>query len=106
MNVPIPQSLVYEVIGVGEREQRRILESRQVRTRHNIPDSGPDPRRRKRALTREDTRTIRDYLCDKNVLQEDRGAPWLDVTQSVGVKVPQTWHFKPGGYRDIDPPSI
>jgi hypothetical protein len=106
LNVPIPCKLVHEVIGVCEREQRRILESGQVRTLHNIPDSGPDPRGRKRTLTREDTAAISDYLCDKNVPREDRGAPWLDIAEAAGVPLGQTWHFKPPGYRDIETDAV
>src|SRR5579871_933429 len=55
LRIPIPQSLVYKITGVAPRSQTRILASKQVRTRHNQPDSGPDPRGRKRALTRIDT---------------------------------------------------
>jgi len=51
LGISIPQSLIRKVTGIAERVQTRILASGQVRTRHNQPDSGPDPRGKKRALT-------------------------------------------------------
>jgi hypothetical protein len=55
LGIPIPKSLVRKVTGIAEHIQIRILASNQVRTRHNIPNSGPNPRRRKRLIIRSET---------------------------------------------------
>ena len=47
LGILIPQSIVRKVTGMAPRSQTRILASKQVRTIHNQPDSGPDPRGRK-----------------------------------------------------------
>jgi hypothetical protein len=75
LGIPISQELVREVTGVAPRIQSRILASKQLRTLHNQPDSGPDPRGRKRALRRSDTAAIADYLDDETVPLDERGAP-------------------------------
>ena len=106
LGIPIPQSLVRKVTGVAERVQSRILASKQVRTRHNLPDSGPDPRERKRYITRADSAAIAAYVDDETVPLNDRGAPWLDLAEASGVQLPQTYHFNPPGYRTIEPQSI
>ena len=75
LGIPIPQSLVQKVTGVQPRAQTRILASKQVRTLHHQPDSGPDPRGKKRALTRSETAAIALYADDASVPLDDRGAP-------------------------------
>jgi hypothetical protein len=106
LGIPIPQSLVRKVTGVAERIQTRILASKQVRTRHNWPDSGPDPRGKKRAITRSETAAIASYLDDDDVPLDDKGKSWLDLAEAAGVVLPQTYHFKPRGYRTIEPEAI
>lgn len=106
LGIPIPKSLVRKVTGVAERVQTRILASKQVRTRHNLPDSGPDPRGRKRGLTRTETAAISDYLDDSTTSLDDKGKPWLDIAEDAGIKLPQTTHFQPPGLRTIDPKPI
>ena len=95
-----------KVTGVAERVQTRILASKQVRTRHNQPDSGPDPRGRKRGLTRTETAAISDYLDDSTTSLDDKGKPWLDIATDAGVKLPKTTHFNPPGLRTINPKPI
>jgi hypothetical protein len=51
------------------------------------------------ALTRTDTAVIKGYLSDEKEPLEDREAPWLDIAESSGVKLPETTHFKPSGNR-------
>lgn len=75
LGIPIPTSVVRKVTGIARRIQSRILASKQVRTHHNQPDSGPDLRSRKRALTRTDTAAIADYLSDSDVPLDDKGKP-------------------------------
>jgi len=106
LGIPIPQSLVRKVTGVAERVQTRILASKQVRTRHNQPDSGPDPRGRKRALTQTETAAISDYLDDSTISLNDKGKPWLDIAEDAGVELPNTVHFKPPGLRTIHPKAV
>jgi hypothetical protein len=106
LNIPIPQELVRKITGVAPRVQTRILASKQVRTRHNQPDSGPDPRGRKRAITRTETAAISDYLEDSTISLDDKGKPWLDVAQDAGVELPITTHFKPPGLRTITPKAV
>ncbi len=85
---PIPWSIVCKVTRVAESIQSRILVLKQVRTLYNIPDSGLDPRERKRALTQSDTRVISEYLNDyNNNTLNDRGKPWLDILESAGVEI-------------------
>ena len=67
LGIPIHKSLVRKVTGVAERVQTRILALKQVRTRHNVPDSGPDPRGAKRAITRSETAVITAYVDDESV---------------------------------------
>ena len=75
LGIPIPKSLVRKVTGVTDRVQTRILASKQVRTRHNIPDSGPDSRGRKRCIKRSESAAIAAYYDDKSVPLYNRGAP-------------------------------
>lgn len=106
LNILISQELVREVTGVAPRIQRRILEEKETRTLHNRPDIGPDPRGRKRALTRADTRAIGDYLDDPAVPLDNKGKPWLDIAEDAGVTLPETTHFKPSGLRSITSQTV
>jgi hypothetical protein len=106
LGIPIPSSLVQKVTGVAPRTQSRILCEKQARTLHNRPDSGPDLRGRKRCLTCSETSAISDYLDDSTTSLDDKGAPWLDIAESAGVKLPETAHFKPPGNRTINPKAV
>jgi hypothetical protein len=106
LGVKIDQSTVYELTGVAPRDQTRIIASREVRTLHNREDIGPDPRGRKRAFTRSDTRAIADYLSDSDVDLNEKGKPWLDIAEDAGVEIPKTMHIKPPGVREIEPRSL
>ncbi|KIN01395.1 hypothetical protein OIDMADRAFT_145468 [Oidiodendron maius Zn] len=106
LNIQIPQPLLYSLTGVPPCNQSRILASKQVRTLHNQVDKGPDPRGRKRALKRSDTAAIADYLDDSNTLLDKKGAPWHDIAEQAGIKLPCTTHFKPLGLRLVNTQSI
>jgi hypothetical protein len=106
LGIPIPQSLVRKAIGVAKCVQTRILASKQVRTRHNQPDSGPDLRGRKRAITQTETAAISDYIDDSTISLNYKGKSWLHVTEDAGIKLPKTVHFKPPGLRTIYPKAI
>jgi hypothetical protein len=101
LGITIDAEFIRKVTGVPPRGQSRILTSKQVRSLHNQPDSGPDPRGRKRALIRQDTSAIADYTDDRTVPLDDRGGPWLDITMEAGVTLPQTYHFKPPEMRIV-----
>jgi hypothetical protein len=51
-----------EVFNVKLRTVERIVTSKQVHTRHNLPDAGPDPRGPTREITREETAAVGSYL--------------------------------------------
>ncbi|KAF4625855.1 hypothetical protein G7Y89_g12307 [Cudoniella acicularis] len=61
---------------------------------------------KKRGLTRTETATISDYLDDSTVSLDDKGKPWLDIAEDVGITLLQTTHFKPPGLRTINPKPI
>jgi hypothetical protein len=82
------------------------LSLNQPRTLYNRPDSGLDPYGRNRAITRQETAAISDYLDDPLVPLDDRGKPWLDIVYNSGVSLPKTFYFKPPGYRTIQPQSV
>jgi hypothetical protein len=50
-----------------------------------------------------DTSTISDYLDDPKIPLKNKGQPWLSLAHNSGVEVPETWYFKPPGYRIIEP---
>ena len=106
LNIQIPQPLLYSLTGVPPRNQSRILASKQVRTLHNQVDKGPDPRGRKRSITRSETAAIADYLNDDSIPLDNKGKPWTDIAEAAGVVLPQTYHFKAPGYRTIEPEAI
>jgi DDE superfamily endonuclease len=97
---------VHEAFGVPPRSQRRILATGEVRTFHNRPDSGPDPRGRPRAFTHTETAAIASYLDDPTTSLDDKGAPWKDIAQAAGVELPKTTHFKPPGLRTVQSQTI
>jgi hypothetical protein len=70
-----------------------------------VPDSGPDPRGAKRAITRLETAAIAAYVDGESVPLNDRGAPWLNLAEASGVQLPETYHHKPLGYCTIEPLS-
>ncbi|KAH7342929.1 hypothetical protein BKA65DRAFT_538110 [Rhexocercosporidium sp. MPI-PUGE-AT-0058] len=72
----------------------------------DAPDSGPDPRGRKRALTRNDTAIIADYLDDDKEPLNDRGALWQDIAEAAGVVLPETIHFKLARKQTVDARTI
>ena len=45
---------------------------------------------------------IADYLDDYSVPLDDKGQCWLDLTETAGVSLPKTMHFKPPGIRTIN----
>jgi hypothetical protein len=106
LNIQIPQPLLHDLIGVPPRNQSRILASKQVRTLHNQVDQGPDPRGRKRLITRSETAAIANYLNNNLVPLDDKGKPWTDIAEASGVVLPQTYYFKTPGYCTIDPKAI
>ena len=71
-----------------------ILASKQVKTQHNQPDSGPDAQGRKRELTCTETAAISNYL-------DYKGKPWLDIAEDAGIELPKTSYFKPPGLRTM-----
>jgi hypothetical protein len=105
LGIPI-QSLVRKVTGVAERVQTRILASKEIRTRHNVVDKGPDPRGRKRCITRSETAVIASYCDDESVPLRDRGAPWRELAEASGVQLTNTFHFNPPGYRTVESQSL
>ena len=101
LSVPIPPALLTKLTGASSRSQSRIAASKEIRTLHNRPDNGPDPRGRPAAFVRSDTRAIEGYLSDEDVPLKDQGAPWLDIAEEAGVDIPETTHFKPPGKREV-----
>ena len=86
----ISSATIRVVTGVAERDQSRILASKQVRMTHNIPDSGPDPRGRKPAILRSDTAAITLYLSDDEVDINEKGKPWTDIAEDAGIELQET----------------
>jgi len=37
---------------------------------------------------------------------DDRGTPWLDITEAAGVELLKTPHFKLAGIRTVTPQTI
>ena len=56
--ISITRDDIHEITGVVTRVQTRILESKQLRTRHNYPDSGP--------WSKTISQTVR-YLCNRRL---------------------------------------
>jgi Ni,Fe-hydrogenase maturation factor len=106
LSIPIPSAVLTKLTGASTRSQSRIAASKEVRTLHNRPDNGPDPRGRPPVITRSDVAAIEDYLSDENEALEDRGAPWLDIAEAAGVKLQETTHFKPPGKREVNSETV
>ena len=100
--IKITREEIHEISGVATRIQSRILASKQLRTHHNRPDSGPDNRGRKRALTRSETAAIASYCEDESIPLDDRGAPWPTIAREAGVDIPSTYHFKTDSYEPVN----
>jgi hypothetical protein len=106
LGITIDRATIRQVTGISERSQSDILHSNRARTCHNQEDGGPDPRGRKRTLTRSDTAAIADYLDDSTTLLDAKGAPWQDLATAAGVELPSTQHFKPPGIRTLNGKAI
>lgn len=106
LGIPISREIIEAVTKVPVRSQARILSSKQPRTLHKQPDLGPDPRGRKRSLTRSDTAAIAAYLDDPTTTLDQKAQPWLEIAESAGVQLPYTHHFKPEGQRIVEPQII
>ncbi|PQE18257.1 hypothetical protein CJF30_00010974 [Rutstroemia sp. NJR-2017a BBW] len=85
LGITIDRTVIRQVTGVPERCR------------------GPDPRGRKRALTRSGTVAIADYLDDPTTSLDAKGAPWQDLAMAAGIELPSTLHFKPSGIRTLNP---
>ncbi|PQE18254.1 hypothetical protein CJF30_00010980 [Rutstroemia sp. NJR-2017a BBW] len=88
LGITIDRATIQQVTGVSERSQ------------------SPDPRGRKRVLTRSDTAAIADYLDDPTTSLDTKGAPWQDLAIAAGVELSSTQHFKPPGIRTLDAKAI
>ena len=97
---------IHEITGVAPRIQSRILASKQLRTHHNHPDSGPDNRGRKKALTRAETAAIASYCEDESIPLDDRGASWSSIAVEAGVSLPSTYHSKTDSFEPLNSDSI
>ncbi|PQE09266.1 hmg box protein [Rutstroemia sp. NJR-2017a BBW] len=106
LGITIDRATIRQVTGISERSQSDILHSNRARTCHNQEDGGPDPRGRKRTLTRSDTAAIADYLDDSTTLLDAKGALWQDLATAAGVELPSTQHFKPPGIRTLNGKAI
>ncbi|KAE9988994.1 hypothetical protein EG328_003310 [Venturia inaequalis] len=109
----ITSDIKQAISGVLPRDQSTVFRNKEsVRTLHNKPDSGPDPRGRKRVFTREDTRQIARYADGpiEEVSMEDKSAPWQTITEDAGVPLLQTLHKNEYGqftvWRDVEPQTI
>ena len=85
---------IRDITGVAPRIQSRILSSKQLRTRHNQPDAGPDPRGKPRSLKHSETAAIANYLDDEHIPLDDKGAPWVDIAEAAGVELPPSIHYR------------
>jgi hypothetical protein len=106
LGITIKQDVIHKLTGIPLSSQTRILASKQVRTLYNLPDSGPDPRGRKRAITQQETTAIADYVNNRTVPLDNRGAPWQDIAEESGVILPKTTYFKPPGSCTDQPQTI
>jgi hypothetical protein len=102
----IDQETIAAVTRVPPRSQTRILASKQPRTLHKREDLGPDPRGRKRAITRSETAAIASYLEDPTTTLDNKGQSWLDLAESAGVILPKTTHIKQGKEEIVEPQTV
>jgi len=73
---------VFHYFNVPPRTGFRWTAENNSRRLHNPPDSGPDPRGRKRKLTREDLRKIEDILAGRF---QWRILNWQQLTTTAGI---------------------
>lgn len=106
LKIKIDGKVKKKLFGVPERDQTRILKEKQPRTRHNWPDTGPDPRGRRRALTAQDTRAIYNFVTDPNVPEDDRKENWPDLAELAGVDLPKVTSWKPEGEFEVSARTI
>ena len=45
-------------------------------------------------------------MSNSDVPLDDKGKPWLYITKGAGVEAPQTYPFKPPGYREVQPQTV
>jgi hypothetical protein len=77
-----------------------------VRTLHNQPDSGSDPRGRPSVFIYSETAAITSYPDDSIVPLDNKGKPWKDITEAAGVGLPKTTHFKPPGRQTVNSRTV
>ena len=73
---------------------------------HRLESQEPDPRAPLRAITRQDTRAVRDYLVDLTISPSKKSKPRLDVAEAAGVNLPKTRHLKPEGLCTVEPQTV
>jgi len=64
-HLPFEKRDIFRYFDVSKRTGFRWTAKNEPRQLHNRPDSGPDPRDRKRKLTRDDLRKMKDFLLDE-----------------------------------------
>jgi hypothetical protein len=70
---------------VSTRTIQRIEASHEARTTHNIPDSGPDPRGRRRKFTLQDAQGVTNFLEEQSF--EGRQRSWKTIAFEAGYEV-------------------
>ncbi|TVY89446.1 hypothetical protein LAWI1_G004083, partial [Lachnellula willkommii] len=75
---------IHKVFKIAPSSQEKILGSGEVRSLHNQPDLGPDPRGRPKAIPSQDTSAIGDFLDDPNLPLDRRSQPWRDLAEDAG----------------------
>ena len=106
LGITIKQDIIQKLTGIPLSGQTRIIASKQVQTLYNIPDSGLDPRGRKRAIIQQETSIIADYLDNDTVPLDNRGKPQQDIAEDAGVILPKTTYFNPPRLYIVEPQSI
>lgn len=83
-----------ETFGYAERSIKRILETNQARTFHNIVDNGPDPRGPNPVFTKAELSKCGDYL--DNCSFDEATKPWRTCIVESGTNMDDklTYHFK------------
>ena len=104
--IEIKAEEVREITSVPPRNQTRICQSKQLRTRHNQCDSGLDPRGRTPSIKRSETAAISNYAEDDSIPLEDRSVPWLDLAEAAGVELPLTFHRKTQDDRTVTSKAV
>jgi len=80
--IRVPKEDVFHYFNVPPRTGYRWTTKSEPRRLHNRPDSGPDPRGRKRKLTREDLRTMKDILAGGF---QNRVLNWRQLATAAGI---------------------